>query len=84
MKKKTKNPFYKITKPDDNFLVLDSQHFHKILTFRESDGHEFADSIQLEQDALKNWRLKHYQERWMTKKDLEKYYQLILNVIKKL
>ena len=84
MKKKIKNPLYKKTKPEDNFLVLDSQHFHKILTFRESDGHEFADSIQLEQDALKNWRLKHYQERWMTKKDLEKYYQLILNVSKKL
>lgn len=71
-----------ITHPE--FLVLDSQHFHKILTFRESDGHQFLDSIELELDAMKRWRLKHYQERWMTKKDLEKYYQLILNVIKKL
>ena len=70
--------------PHPEFLVLDSQHFHKILTFRESDGHQFADSIELELDALKRWRLKHYQERWMEKKDLQKYYELILNVIKKL
>lgn len=70
--------------PHPEFLVLDSQHFHKILTFRESDGHQFADSIELELDAMKRWRLKHYQERWMEKKDLQKYYELILNVIKKL
>ena len=63
----------KPTKKDYDFLVLDSMQYHKLLTFTESDGHQFADSIELEQDALKRWRLKHYQERWMTKKDLEKY-----------
>ena len=70
--------------PHPEFLVLDSQHFHKVITLRESDGHQFADSIELELDALKRWRVKHYQERWMEKKDLQKYYELILNVIKKL
>lgn len=82
LKEVTELPGVQIINPE--FLVLDSQHFHKILTFRESDGAQFADSIELELDALKRWRIKHYQDRWMTKKDLQKYYELILNVIKKL
>lgn len=72
------------TKENYDFLVLDSTQYHKLLTFTESDGHQFADTIELEQDALKNWRLKHYQERWMTKKDLETYYKLIVKIIEKL
>lgn len=65
-------------------LTFDGATFHKIIAFKESDGHQFADSIELEMDALKRWRVKHYQERWMEKKDMIKFYELILNVIKKL
>lgn len=92
MKKKTKYTPQSIhdvwfnPKPleNDTFFVFDGSTYHKIITFVESDGHKFADSIQLEMDALKRWRVKHYQERWMEKQDLQKYYQLMLNIIKKL
>lgn len=77
---------WKNTKPSPHELnlTLDSTNYHKVIAFRDSDGQSFADSIELEVDALKRWRLEHYQERWMTKEDLEKYYQLILKIIKKL
>jgi hypothetical protein len=65
-------------------LVFDGAKYHKVITFTESDGHQFADSIEFETDENSRWRVKHYQDRWMEKKDMIKFYELILNVIKKL
>lgn len=72
------------TKPKDKSLVFDGAKYHKILTFTESDGHQYAESIELETDENGRWRVKHYQERWMEKKDMIKFYELILAVIKKI
>lgn len=93
MKRKTKNPHIAFAetvaneykeKQNKGDLVFDGSTYHKIIAFKESDGHQFADSIELEMDALKRWRVKHYQERWMEKKDMIKFYELMLDVIKKL